>query len=140
MKNILNNNDRKWYVIDAKGKTLGRLSSIIATIISGKHKPIFNPSTNCGDYVIVINSEEIKVTGKKSSQKVYRRHSGRPGGLKIETFEKLQERIPERILEKAVKGMLPKGPLGRKLYNNLKVYKKNSHPHESQNPELLVYK
>lgn len=139
MKNILNSNNKKWYVIDAKGKTLGRLSSIIATIISGKHKSIFNPSTNCGDYVIVINSQEIKVTGKKSNQKIYRRHSGRPGGLKVETFEKLQERIPERILEKAVKGMLPKGPLGRKMYTRLKVVQGSKHKYIAQKPELINF-
>jgi len=140
MKNSLNANHKKWYVIDAKGKTLGKLATIIATILNGKHKSINNPSLDCGDYVIVINSKDIKVTGKKSEQKIYRRHSGRPGGLKIETFEKLQDRIPERILEKAVKGMLPKGPLGRDKFKHLKVYKEDSHPHASQNPELLVYK
>jgi len=140
MKNSLNINHKKWYVIDAKDKTLGRLATIIATILNGKHKSVNQPYLNCGDNVIVINSKDIKVTGKKSHQKVYRRHSGRPGGLKIETFEKLQERIPERILEKAVKGMLPKGPLGRELFKNLKVYKDDSHPHTSQNPELLVLK
>ena len=94
MKNSLNANHKKWYVIDAKGKTLGKLATIIATILNGKHKSINNPSLDCGDYVIVINSKDIKVTGKKSEQKIYRRHSGRPGGLKIETFEKLQDRIP----------------------------------------------
>jgi large subunit ribosomal protein L13 len=140
MNNHLNVNHKKWYVIDAKDKTLGRLATIVATILNGKHKSISHPSGNCGDYVIVINSKDIKVTGKKANQKVYRRHSGRPGGLKIETFNDLQERIPERILEKAVKGMLPKGPLGRELFKNLKVYKEDSHPHTSQNPELLVYK
>ena len=139
MKNSLNLNHKKWYVIDAKNKTLGRLATIIATIVSGKHKSV-NSSLECGDYVIVINSKDIKVTGKKVHQKIYRRHSGRPGGLKIETFYRLQERIPERILEKAVKGMLPKGPLGREFYKNLKVYREDSHPHTSQNPELLVYK
>ena len=140
MKNSLNVNHKKWYVIDAKDKTLGKLATIIATILNGKHKSLNNPSLDCGDYVIVINSKDIRVTGKKSEQKIYRRHSGRPGGLKIETFEKLQDRIPERILEKALKGMLPKGPLGRDKFKNLKVYKEDSHPHASQNPELLVYK
>ena len=100
MKNSLNVNHKKWYVIDAKDKTLGKLATIIATILNGKHKSLNNPSLDCGDYVIVINSKDIRVTGKKSEQKIYRRHSGRPGGLKIETFEKLQDRIPERILEK----------------------------------------
>ena len=127
MKNSLNANHKKWYVIDAKGKTLGKLATIIATILNGKHKSINNPSLDCGDYVIVINSKDIKVTGKKSEQKIYRRHSGRPGGLKIETFEKLQDRIPERILEKAVKGMLPKNKLGSNLYRNLKVFSGSDH-------------
>lgn len=137
---LANANNKKWYVIDAKGKTLGRVATLIATIISGKHKSIYNPSFNCGDYVIAINVEDIQVTGNKASQKIYRRHSGRPGGLKVETFEKLQARLPEKILENAVRGMLPKGPLGRELYKNLKTYKGDSHPHTSQNPELLVYK
>ena len=133
-------NNKKWYLIDAKGKTLGRVSTLIATIISGKHKSLYNSSFNCGDFVIAINVQDIQVTGKKASQKIYRRHSGRPGGLKIETFEKLQDRVPEKILENAVRGMLPKGPLGRDLYKNLKVYKGDSHPHKSQTTELLVYK
>ena len=129
---------KKWYLIDAKEKTLGRLATVIATIISGRHKSTCLPNLNCGDNVIVINVDSVKVTGKKSTQKVYRRHSGRPGGLKTETFEELQERIPERILEKAVKGMLPKGTLGRDMYRNLKVYKGEDHPHAAQNPEVLI--
>lgn len=129
---------KKWYLVDAKGKTLGRLSTLIAKIISGRHKSSYIPYLNCGDKVIVINAEAIQVTGKKSMQKIYRRHSGRPGGLKTETFEQLQSRIPERILEKSVKGMLPKGSLGRDMYRNLKVYVGDSHPHSSQNPELLI--
>ena len=134
------NIDRQWFVLDVSDKILGRVATKIADKIRGKDKPTFTPHVDSGDYVIVINSKDIKVTGKKSEQKIYRRHSGRPGGLKIETFEKLQDRIPERILEKAVKGMLPKGPLGRDKFKNLKVYKEDSHPHASQNPELLVYK
>jgi large subunit ribosomal protein L13 len=106
------NANPKWYLIDAKGKTLGRLATLIAILIRGKHKSIYTPYLNSGDHVIVINAKDICITGKKAKQKIYRRHSGRPGGLKIESFEKLQERIPERVLEKAVKGMLPKGPLG----------------------------
>nr|YP_003002206.1 50S ribosomal protein L13 [Aureoumbra lagunensis]ACS36918.1 50S ribosomal protein L13 [Aureoumbra lagunensis] len=129
---------KKWYLIDAKGKTLGRLASIIATIISGRHKSTYVPNINCGDNVVVINVELVKISGKKSTQKVYRRHSGRPGSLKTETFEELQQRIPERILEKAVKGMLPKGTLGRDMYRNLKVYKGGNHPHVAQNPEVLI--
>jgi large subunit ribosomal protein L13 len=128
----------KWYLIDARGKTLGRLATLIAILIRGKHKSIYTPYLNSGDNVIVINAKDICITGKKAKQKIYRRHSGRPGGLKIETFEKLQDRIPERILEKAVKGMLPKGPLGRSMYRNLKVYSGEDHPHQSQKPELLT--
>jgi len=135
---LANANNKKWYVIDAKGKTLGRVSTLIATILIGKHKTIYNPALICGDYIIAINVQDIKISGKKSTQKKYRRHSGRPGSLKVETFEKLQERIPEKILEKAVKGMLPKGSLGRKIYKNLKVYQGEMHPHTSQNPQLLV--
>lgn len=131
-------NTKKWYVIDAKGKTLGRVSTLIATILMGKHKSGYVPYLNCGDYVIIINAEQIQVTGKKQSQKIYRRHSGRPGGLKIETFENLINRIPERIIEKAVKGMIPKGALGRDIYRNLKVFKGAEHPYASQKPELLI--
>jgi len=131
-------NSKKWYLIDAKGKTLGRVSTLIAKILMGHHKSISLPHLNCGDYVIVVNAEHIDISGKKPKQKVYRRHSGRPGGLKVESFEQLQARIPERIVEKAVKGMLPKGPLGRTIYKNLKVYKGEFHPHTAQNPELLV--
>jgi large subunit ribosomal protein L13 len=131
-------NINKWYLIDAKGKTLGRVATLIATIIRGKHKSTYTPYLNNGDYLIVINAKDLCVTGKKTTQKVYRRHSGRPGGLKVESFEQLQTRIPERILEKAVKGMLPKGPLGRVMYKNLKVYANDMHPHQSQNPELLL--
>lgn len=132
-------NQKKWYLIDAKGQTLGRLASLIAKLISGKHKSVTFSNLNSGDYVVVINVQAIKVTGKKFTQKVYRRHSGRPGGLKVESFEQLQTRIPERILEKSVKGMLPKGPLGRDMYRNLKVYSGETHPHTAQNPELLMY-
>lgn len=131
-------NLKKWYLIDAKGKTLGRLATLIAIIISGKHKSTYVPNTNCGDYVIIINAEAIKVTGTKPTKKFYFCHSGKPGGSKIETFENLQARLPERILEKAIQGMLPKGPLGRDIYRNLKVYKGKNHPHISQNPDLLI--
>lgn len=127
----------KWYLIDAKDQTLGRVATLIATLLRGKHKSVYVPYLNNGDYVVVINTKDLCVTGKKAKQKLYRRHSGYPGGLKVETFEKLQARIPEKILEKAVKGMLPKGPLGRSMYKNLKVYASDVHPHESQKPELL---
>ncbi|MDY6939330.1 MAG: 50S ribosomal protein L13 [Cyanobacteriota bacterium] len=129
--------DKKWYVIDATDKRLGRLASEIAQILRGKNKPTYTPHMDTGDFAIVINAEKVQVTGKKRSQKLYRRHSGRPGGMKVETFEKLQARIPERIVEKAVKGMLPKNALGRKLFTNLKVYAGPEHPHTAQQPEIL---
>ena len=138
MKKINIVNKKKWYLIDGKDKTLGRISTLISKIIMGKHKPNYVPFTNCGDYVVVINAEHIKVTGKKNTQKTYHKHSGRPGGLKIQTFESLRERIPELILEKSIKGMLPKGPLGRNLYKNLKVFKGDNHPYISQEPNFLT--
>jgi large subunit ribosomal protein L13 len=127
----------KWYVIDAESKRLGRISSEISKILLGKNSPGYCPSTAIKHSVIVINAEKIEVTGRKATNKFYRRHSGRPGGLTIETFEELQKRIPNRIIEKAVKGMLPKGRMGRNLFNNLKVYAGNTHPHGSQKPEIL---
>ena len=126
--------DRKWYVIDAEGQRLGRLASAIAVILRGKNKP----HLDAGDFVVVINAEKIAVTGKKATQKVYKRHSGRPGGMKEETFDKVIARVPERILEHAVKGMLPKNTLGRQLFTKLKVYKGANHPHAAQHPETLV--
>jgi large subunit ribosomal protein L13 len=131
------NETYKWYVIDAESKRLGRISTEISKILLGKNSPGYCPSTAIKHSVIVINSEKIEVTGKKATDKFYRRHSGRPGGLTIETFEELQKRLPNRIIEKAVKGMLPKGRLGRNLCNNLKVYAGNTHPHASQKPETL---
>jgi large subunit ribosomal protein L13 len=130
--------DHKWYVIDAADQRLGRLATEIATILRGKNKPTFTPHMDTGDFVVVINAEKIAVTGKKRDQKLYRRHSGRPGGMKIETFGKLQARLPERILETAVKGMLPKNSLGRQLFTKLKVYAGPSHPHAAQQPEVLT--
>ena len=127
----------KWYVVDASGKTLGRLASRVARIIRGKHKPIFTPHTNCGDHVIVINAEKVQVTGKKRSQKMYYRTSGRPGGLKERTFEELMAKHPTRAIEYAVKGMLPKNRLGREMFKKLKVYAGPEHPHEAQQPEPL---
>lgn len=129
--------ERNWYIIDAADQRLGRLASEIATILRGKNKPTFTPHMDTGDFVIVVNAEKITVTGKKSSQKVYRRHSGRPGGMKTETFAKLQQRLPERIIETAVRGMLPKTSLGRKLFTKLKVYVGPDHPHQAQNPQEL---
>ncbi len=130
--------ERQWHVIDAAGQRLGRLSTEIATILRGKNKPTFTPHMDTGDFVIVINAEKVVVTGRKASTKLYRRHSGRPGGMKVETFEKLQARIPERIIEQAVKGMLPKTSLGRKQFTKLKVYAGPEHPHQAQSPEVHV--
>ena len=129
--------ERNWYLVDAKHKKLGRLATEIATVLRGKNKPSFTPHLDTGDFVIVINAEKIEVSGKKSSQKLYRRHSGRPGGMKVEKFESLQNRIPERIIEQAVKGMLPHNTLGRQQFRKLKVYKGPDHPHVAQNPVLL---
>nr|BDA99202.1 ribosomal protein L13 [Hemiselmis andersenii] len=134
---IKENETYKWYVIDANEKKLGRISTEISKILLGKNSPSYCPSTAIKHSVIVINAEKVEVTGKKSSDKFYRRHSGRPGGLTIETFDELKQRIPTRIIEKSVKGMLPKGRLGRSLFNNLKVYAGENHPHISQKPELV---
>ncbi len=131
------NLEQKWYVVDAAQQRLGRLSSEIATILRGKNKPTFTPHMNTGDFVIVVNAEKVVVTGKKGHQKLYRRHSGRPGGMKVETFAQLQKRIPERIIEKAVKGMLPKNSQGHKLFTKLKVYAGPNHPHAAQKPQEL---
>ena len=128
---------RNWFLVDAKGQTLGRLASEIANVLRGKNKPSFTPHLDTGDFVIVVNAEKIEVSGKKASQKLYRRHSGRPGGMKIEKFETLRDRIPERIIEQAVKGMLPHNSLGRQQFKKLKVYKGSEHPHDAQNPVLL---
>ena len=128
---------RDWFLVDATDKTLGRLATEIAVILRGKNKPSFTPHLDTGDFVIVVNAEKVEVTGKKASQKLYRRHSGRPGGMKIEKFETLQERIPERIIEQAVKGMLLHNALGRQQFRKLKVYKGPDHPHAAQDPVLL---
>ncbi|MDJ0743432.1 MAG: 50S ribosomal protein L13 [Xenococcaceae cyanobacterium MO_167.B27] len=130
--------EQKWYVIDAEQQRLGRLATEIAMILRGKNKPTYTPHMDTGDFVIVVNAEKVVVTGRKGQQKLYRRHSGRPGGMKTETFDQLQARIPERIIEKAVKGMLPKNALGRKLFTKLKVYKGSEHPHQAQQPEPLT--
>ena len=129
--------DRQWFLVDAENQTLGRLATEVASVLRGKTKPNFTPHLDTGDFVIVVNAEKIKVTGKKSDQKLYRRHSGRPGGMKVETFKSLQSRIPERIVEKAIKGMLPHTRLGRQLFTKLKVYKGSEHPHAAQDPKLL---
>ena len=129
--------ERNWFLVDAKNKNLGRLSTEVAAVLRGKNKPTFTPHLDTGDFVIVVNAEKVEVTGKKASQKLYRRHSGRPGGMKVEKFESLQKRIPERIIEQAVKGMLPHNSLGRQQFKKLKVYKGSEHPHAAQNPVLL---
>ncbi|MGB7711568.1 MAG: 50S ribosomal protein L13 [Microcoleus sp.] len=130
--------EHKWYVVDAADQRLGRLATEVATYLRGKHKPTYTPSMDTGDFVIVINAEKIAVTGKKRSQKIYRRHSGRPGGMKTETFAKLQARLPERIVEEAIRGMLPHTSLGRQLFTKLKVYAGPEHPHAAQKPEELI--
>ena len=129
--------DRRWYVVDADGQTLGRLASEIAKVLRGKNKPTFTPHLDCGDFVVVVNAEKISVSGQKQHQKLYRRHSGRPGGMKVETFAHLQQRLPERIIETAVRGMLPRNTLGRQLFRKLKVYSGTRHPHAAQRPQPL---
>ncbi|GAV60687.1 Ribosomal_L13 domain-containing protein [Cephalotus follicularis] len=131
------NTEKTWYVVDATDKILGRLASTIAIHIRGKNLATFTPSVDMGAFVIVVNADKVAVSGKKRTQKLYRRHSGRPGGMTVETFDQLQQRIPERIIEHAVRGMLPKGRLGRALFNHLKVYKGPDHPHEAQKPVEL---
>jgi len=123
---------RDWHVIDASGRTLGRLATEIAQLLKGKHKPIYAPHLDTGDYVIVVNAEKVRVTGNKAKQKVYYRHSGYPGGLKAITFEKMMEKHPARIIEQAVRGMLPKNPLGRAMFRKLKVYDGPTHTHQAQ--------
>ena len=129
--------NRQWYLVDAENQTLGRLATEVAAVLRGKNKPYFTPHLDTGDFVVIVNAEKIQVTGRKGTQKLYRRHSGRPGGMKVETFNALQERIPERIVEKAIKGMLPHNALGRQLFRKLKVYKGSEHPHVAQNPKVL---
>ena len=129
--------DRQWFLVDAENQTLGRLATEVASVLRGKTKPNFTPHLDTGDFVIVVNAEKIKVSGKKAEQKLYRKHSGRPGGMKVESFNSLQARIPERIVEKAIKGMLPHNSLGRQLFRKLKVYKGSDHPHAAQEPKAL---
>jgi large subunit ribosomal protein L13 len=127
--------ERNWWHIDLEGQTLGRAASQIATLLRGKHKPIFSPHVDCGDYVVVTNCEKVEMTGNKWEEKMYRRHSGYPGGLNEISAEELLERKPERILEFAVKGMLPKNKLSEEVIKKLKVYAGSEHPHEAQQPE-----
>ena len=129
--------ERKWFVVDADGKTLGRLCSEIAKILRGKNKPIYTPHEDTGDYVIVVNAEKVKVTGKKLSQKIYYHHSDYVGGMKETDLKTMIAKKPERVIELAVKGMLPKGPLGRKMIKKMFVYAGPEHPHQAQKPEAL---
>ena len=131
--------DRKWYVVDAEGMTLGRLASEVAKVLRGKNKPIFTPHIDTGDYVIVVNAEKVKVTGKKLDQKVYYNHSDYVGGMRETTLKEMMAKKPEKVIELAVKGMLPKGPLGREMYTKLFVYAGPDHKHEAQKPEALTF-
>lgn len=128
---------REWYVVDAAGKTLGRLATRVARMLRGKHKPTYSPSVDTGDYIIVVNAEKIHVTGRKLDQKMYYRHTGYPGGLKEITLRNLLHKHPTRVIEHAVRGMLPKNRLGRRMFKKLKVYAGPNHPHEAQRPESL---
>ncbi|MEJ9210820.1 50S ribosomal protein L13 [Bacillus smithii] len=127
--------ERKWYVVDAEGQTLGRLASEVASILRGKHKPTYTPNVDTGDHVIIINAEKIELTGKKLTDKIYYRHSQHPGGLKSRTALEMRTNYPEKMLELAVKGMLPKGSLGRQMFKKLHVYAGPEHPHQAQKPE-----
>lgn len=131
--------DRKWYVVDAEGKTLGRLASEVAKVLRGKNKAIFTPHIDTGDYVIVVNADKVKVTGKKLDQKIYYHHSDYIGGMKETTLREMMNKHPERVIEYAVKGMLPKGPLGRQMYTKLFVYAGQDHKHAAQKPETLEF-
>ncbi|MCI8483109.1 MAG: 50S ribosomal protein L13 [Lachnospiraceae bacterium] len=131
--------ERKWYVVDAEGKTLGRLASEVAKVLRGKNKPIYTPHIDTGDYVIVVNADKVKVTGKKLSQKIYYHHSEYVGGMKETTLKEMLANKPERVVELAVKGMLPKGPLGRQMYKKLFVYAGPEHKHAAQKPEVLTF-
>jgi len=132
-----NNIQRRWYIFDIANKTLGRSVTKIANYLRGKHKPEYAPNLDLGDHIIVINAAKVRVTGNKPKNKIYYHHSGYIGGMKTISFEKLLQKKPEQIIEKAVKGMLPKGPLGRKIFKKLKVYASDTHPHTAQQPEFL---
>jgi large subunit ribosomal protein L13 len=128
---------RDWYVVDAEGKTLGRLATEIAHRLRGKHKAEYTPHVDTGDYIVVVNAEKVQVTGAKATDKIYHHHTGYPGGLKSISFEKLIDKAPERVIQSAVKGMLPRNPLGRDMFRKLKVYAGAEHPHASQQPQEL---
>jgi large subunit ribosomal protein L13 len=130
---------KQWYIIDAENKRLGRLATKIASILRGKNKSYFTPHLDTGDYIIVINSSKVNVTGKKKIEKLYRRHSGRPGGMRVESFYDLQNRLPNRIIQEAVKGMLAKGALGRENLRRLYIYSTNFHPHQAQKPQEINF-
>lgn len=129
--------ERDWFIVDAENKTLGRLSTEIARRLRGKHKPEYTPHVDTGDYIVVINAEKVYVSGNKRTDKIYHHHTGYPGGLKSISFEKLIEKAPERVIETAVKGMLPKNSLGRAMYKKMKVYAGSEHPHTAQQPKIL---
>jgi len=129
--------EREWFLVNAEGKTLGRLAAEIAKVLRGKHKPIYSPHLDCGDYVIVVNADKVRVTGRKLDQKMYYRHSGYPGGIKGISLRNQLQKHPDRVLQAAVRGMLPKNPLGRKMLKKLKVYAGDSHPHQAQQPKVL---
>ena len=131
--------ERKWYVVDATDKTLGRLTSEIAKVLRGKNKPVYTPHIDTGDYVIVVNAEKIAVTGKKLDQKIYYNHSDYVGGMKETTLREMMDKKPEKVIELAVKGMLPKGPLGRSMIKKLHVYAGPEHDHQAQKPEVLTF-
>lgn len=130
---------RDWYIVDASGKTLGRMAAEIAHRLRGKHKPEFTPHVDTGDYIVVVNAEKVRVTGNKAKDKMYHRHTGYPGGIKSLSFEKLIAKAPERPIQSAVKGMLPRGPLGRAMFKKLKVYAGDVHPHAAQQPRELTF-
>ncbi|MBL1215972.1 MAG: 50S ribosomal protein L13 [Planctomycetes bacterium] len=129
--------ERKWLIADAEGQILGRMATQIATVLMGKHKPTYTPHVDCGDYVIVTNAAKVAMTGRKGEQKFKKSFSGYPGGLRLRTFDEIREKHPERLVEDAVRRMLPKGPLGRDMYRKLKVYAGTDHPHTAQQPETL---
>jgi len=140
MKTYMANNasvERKWFLIDAEDKTLGRLATEVASLLRGKHKPIYTPHVDCGDYVVIVNAEKIKLTGKKWDQKIYYGHSGYPGGLRERNAREIMDKFPTRMVEQAVKGMLPKTSLGRQMYRKLFVYAGPDHKHHAQQPESL---
>ena len=131
--------ERKWFVVDAEGQVLGRLASNIASILRGKHKPIFTPHVDTGDFVVVINAEKVKLTGRKETDKLYQHHTGWIGGLVTQTAAEIRKKAPEDLVKKAVKGMIPRGPLGRQVFTKLKVYAGGEHPHSAQKPETLAF-